>query len=277
MGFDRVGKRVKDVFKIKNIGSFLKDRGFYILLFVCIVAVGVTALWTFAGEEAPREEVPNEEAQHINEPVQGNEAAQLPDYNQTNYYRQEGNEAQIYEGGDAASPAVDGLVSAEPSEHTVVEEAVTKGGDPIAFPVLKHQMPEGVTMYKPVEGQVLKNFSLSELLYCRTLLQWSTHPGMDIEADSGSEVKAAMSGIVTDISEDPLMGIVITIDHGDGLKTRYANLSTADMVGLGQEVEGGQVISGIGRTAIASILNPPHLHFEVMFNGTNIDPKYFIE
>lgn len=273
MGFDRIGKRVKDVLNKKNILRFLRERGFYILLFVCIVAVGVTALWTFAGEEAPTEETP-----HVNESVLENEVSELPDYNQTDYYMLEGNEAQINASGDVTTPVVDGLIIGDPSEDiAIVEEAVTKGGEPIAYPVLKHQMPEGITMYKPVEGQILKNFSLSELLYCRTLMQWSTHAGMDIEAESGSEVKAAMSGIVSDISEDPLMGIVITIDHGDGLKTRYANLSTADMVGLGQEVESGQIISGVGRTAIASILYPPHLHFEVLFNGINVDPKYFIE
>jgi murein DD-endopeptidase MepM/ murein hydrolase activator NlpD len=245
---------------------------------VCIVAVGITALWTFAGEETPSEETPQ-----VNEPVQEKEDSELPDYHQTDYYEPKGNGVQTDAGGDATPYVVDGLVGGELREDTVIvkdiakEEVVTKGGVPIAFPVLKHQIPEGITMYKPVEGEVLKNFSLNELLYCRTLKQWSTHPGMDIEADSGSEVKAAMAGIVTDISEDPLMGIVITLDHGDGIKTRYANLSTADMVGLGQEVEGGQVISGVGRTAIASILYPPHLHFEVLFNGTNIDPKYFIE
>lgn len=265
MGFDSIGKRVKDVFKLKNIGSFLKDHGFYILLFVCIVAVGVTALWTFAGEEIPPEGTPP-----VSEPVQDKEVAEMPEYNQTNEYG--------FEGNDATSPIVHDVVSDDISdEDVIVEETVTKGGEPIAYPVLKHQIPDGITMYKPVEGQILKNYSLDELLFCRTLMQWSVHSGMDIEADSGSEVKAAMAGIIADINEDPLMGIVITIDHGDGLKTRYANLSTTDMVRLGQEVEGGQVISGVGRTAISSILYPPHVHFEVLFNGTNIDPKYFIE
>ena len=81
MGFDRIGKRVKDVFKIKSIVSILKDHGFYILLFVCIVAVGVTALWTFAGEETPTEEAPP-----ISKPVQDNEVSNLPEYNQTDVY-----------------------------------------------------------------------------------------------------------------------------------------------------------------------------------------------
>jgi len=273
MGFDQYKKRVMNMFSKKNFGKFLKDHGFYIVLFICIVAVGVTALWTLAGPEPTPEDAPMPE-----EPVADEKSAELPEADEMSGYETGEIDTEMNAVSDENIPIVQDISVEEEIETVeVLETAVTKGGDPISFPVISQNMPEGVELYKPVKGRILKSFAKDQLLYCRTLKQWSTHNGLDIEAQAGDEVKAAMAGVVEEIAEDPLMGIVIIINHGEGLKTRYANLSTADMVSLGKEVEAGQVISGIGRTSIASILYPPHLHFEVLFNGVNVDPEKLIK
>ena len=56
-------------------------------------------------------------------------------------------------------------------------------------------------------------------------------------------------------------------------KNLYANLSTGNMVTVGQKVDKGQIIRGVGSTASAEILDGPHLHFEVLLNGESVDPK----
>lgn len=133
------------------------------------------------------------------------------------------------------------------------------------------------TMVYPVQGNVLKEHTMDELVYSKTLKEWRTHPGIDIEASTGTEVKAALGGTVEEITEDPLMGICITLDHGNGLKTFYANLSTGNMVTVGQKVDKGQIISGVGNTASAEILDGPHLHFEVLLNDQSVDPKNYLK
>jgi murein DD-endopeptidase MepM/ murein hydrolase activator NlpD len=133
------------------------------------------------------------------------------------------------------------------------------------------------SMNMPVNGEIIQAYNVDSLVYSETLKEWTTHNGMDIAGDLGDEVRAALAGKVESIKEDPLYGIVITLDHGNGLKTVYIGLSTKDMVKEGQQVEANQVISGIGRTAGFEITEDPHLHFEVWLDGELQDPQDYIK
>ncbi|MFM7858000.1 MAG: M23 family metallopeptidase, partial [Flammeovirgaceae bacterium] len=102
------------------------------------------------------------------------------------------------------------------------------------------------------------------------------HDGVDIVAPLGANVLASGDGIVTLISQSELLaglGHYIEIDHGDGILTRYAHLSEIK-VRYGQRVAKGQPIGAIGSSG-GSIA--PHLHYEVIKNGKNVNPvKYII-
>ena len=95
-------------------------------------------------------------------------------------------------------------------------------------------------------------------------------------AQEGEEVKAALSGEVVEVYEDPLWGIVIIIDHGNGLMTKYANLDTEEMVKEGLRVNKGQVINRVGRSASIEMMEEAHIHFEVIKDGVNVDPKDYL-
>lgn len=145
-----------------------------------------------------------------------------------------------------------------------------------AVTAIKMQEPKVETMLAPVFGSICLDFSDSELLYSKTLDMWTTHEGLDIKAEEGSQVRAVMDGKISEVTNDPQWGMTIAIDHGGGITTIYSNLSTLDMVTLGQEVKKGDVISGIGRTAIIEIAEESHLHFEIMKDGKNLDPKIYL-
>jgi murein DD-endopeptidase MepM/ murein hydrolase activator NlpD len=66
------------------------------------------------------------------------------------------------------------------------------------------------------------------------------------------------------------------IDHGSGIVTKYSNLSTLDLISIGQNIKKGDVISGVGKTALCEIVEEPHLHFEVLKDGKHIDPKNYL-
>lgn len=132
------------------------------------------------------------------------------------------------------------------------------------------------SMAVPVLGSVCMEFSDSALLYSSTLDQWTTHNGLDIKSEEGSPVRAAMDGTVSEVINDPQLGLTIVLDHGNEVYSKYSNLSTLDLVALGQEIKKGDVISGIGRTALYEINDEAHLHFEVLKSGKNIDPKQFL-
>jgi len=95
------------------------------------------------------------------------------------------------------------------------------------------------------------------------------HNGVDIAAAYGSHVQAAGAGRVVFAGVQGSYGQTILIDHGGGRQTRYAHLSEP-LVQAGDHVQAGQVV---GRTGNSGRSTGPHLHFEVLVNGTPVDPQ----
>ena len=96
----------------------------------------------------------------------------------------------------------------------------------------------------------------------------SFHAGLDFPADTGTAVTAAASGRVVFAGYDDGWGLTVQLDHGNGLRTRYAHLS-AITVSLGATVGAGGLVGRVGSTGSAT---GPHLHFEVTVRGANADP-----
>jgi murein DD-endopeptidase MepM/ murein hydrolase activator NlpD len=94
------------------------------------------------------------------------------------------------------------------------------------------------------------------------------HTGIDISTDAGQPVYATAAGRVESAAYNGAYGRMIVIDHGYGLKTRYAHLS-GFAVAPGDQVERGRVIGYIGATGRTT---GPHLHYELLVNGQLTDP-----
>lgn len=99
------------------------------------------------------------------------------------------------------------------------------------------------------------------------------HYGIDIEANKGVPIKAALGGQVIQAATDPSYGNYIRIQHGDGIITAYAHCSVLS-VKTGQKVKQGDVIGKVGDTGAAI---GPHLHFEVWKDGKALNPLNFIK
>jgi murein DD-endopeptidase MepM/ murein hydrolase activator NlpD len=102
--------------------------------------------------------------------------------------------------------------------------------------------------------------------------QQKFHAGLDLKVAYGQEVRAASGGVVKFAGEQPGYGTTVVVDHGDGLETRYAHLSSAD-VKTGAQVEAGQPIARSGNSGRST---GAHLHFEVRQDGQPIDPERVI-
>ncbi|MFZ9503581.1 MAG: M23 family metallopeptidase [Cyclobacteriaceae bacterium] len=103
------------------------------------------------------------------------------------------------------------------------------------------------------------------------------HLGLDILAETGTEVLASGNGRVKEVHHDSSpggSGTYIVIDHGKGFQTRYSKLGSTSLR-LGQFVRQGQVIGLVGQTGSSFA---PHLHYEVLVSGKHVDPvTFFIE
>ena len=95
------------------------------------------------------------------------------------------------------------------------------------------------------------------------------HEGVDFPAPTGTPVAAAGSGRVVFAGPSGSgWGTLVVLSHGNGIRTRYAHLSQV-MVRVGQQISTGATIGLVGATGEAT---GPHLHFEVLLRGANVDP-----
>lgn len=99
------------------------------------------------------------------------------------------------------------------------------------------------------------------------------HKGVDFAGKTGSDVVAVAGGIVTQASRNGGYGYMVEIDHGNGYVTRYGHNQML-LVKAGEAIKRGQVIAKLGSTGRST---GPHVHFEVVKDGTQIDPMKFVQ
>lgn len=105
-------------------------------------------------------------------------------------------------------------------------------------------------------------------LYDDRVVDHQDHLGYDLASVKQTPILAAQSGTVTAVEDIGIYGNVVLIDHGLGLSSLYAHLSSTD-VEAGNEVRAGQPVGRSGQTGLAS---GDHLHFSVLVGGEHVDP-----
>lgn len=101
----------------------------------------------------------------------------------------------------------------------------------------------------------------------------SFHYGVDFAGKRGSDIRAAAAGIVAFAGTRNGLGRVVTLDHGNGFRTRYAH-NLKNLVQLGERVDKGQAIAKLGSSGRST---GNHVHFEVLKNGKHLNPMKFIQ
>lgn len=122
---------------------------------------------------------------------------------------------------------------------------------------------------KPLSGTITSEFGAREVIADGMT---SDHKGIDIAAESGTNIKAAMAGTVSVAEENSEYGRFIKITNGD-VMTVYAHCEKLK-VKVGDKVKLGQTIATVGSTGVST---GPHLHFEIRLSNRYINPRYVIE
>lgn len=99
------------------------------------------------------------------------------------------------------------------------------------------------------------------------------HNGLDIAVPTGTQVRATADGRVSFAGWNGGYGILVIIDHGNGVETRYAHLSRLN-VSAGQKVDRGQVIAFSGNTGVST---GPHLHYEIRYRNNPVNPQTYLK
>lgn len=158
---------------------------------------------------------------------------------------------------------------------TSIDEFSEEDVNPVNSTV--EEIKNNPTFQTPVEGEIVKHFGKDKLIYSETLKEWTTHLGIDIKADKTTVVKAAADGVVKSIKNDPRYGLTVVLEHENGFTSVYSNLLTAEFVVVGENVKAGQTLGTVGNSATFEILDDAHLHFEILKDGSAIDPEMYIK
>jgi murein DD-endopeptidase MepM/ murein hydrolase activator NlpD len=115
----------------------------------------------------------------------------------------------------------------------------------------------------PVDGWTTQTFTND------TTQEKGGHPGIDIAAPAGTNIKAPAPGTVFAVLQDVDYGTMVVLEHDGGFITRYGHCAKV-MVSVGDRIVQGQIVAVVGNTGHSSA---PHLHYEVIKNGKNVDPQ----
>ncbi len=253
---------------------FLDDKGFYIILFLCLVAIGVSGYVLFFTEvptndtQIPPIYTPNLESQDDTETTTDDFSKIISDVHEE--------ETDLI---DAKSEDTAEVVVPKPLEVEDVSE-VSQGKVPAvtAKPENPPEPQKEETLFvSPVPGEVIKVFSGTELVFNETMDDWRVHVGTDFEASEGDRVYAIADGIIDDVYLSELWGQCVVIDHGEELFTVYTGLAENVTVSKGENIKSGEVIGAKGQPTVSEALQKSHIHIEAIQNGQYIDVMNLIQ
>ena len=98
------------------------------------------------------------------------------------------------------------------------------------------------------------------------------HNGLDIAADTGSDIAAAYDGTVTAAGYSSSYGYYIIVTHSENVQTLYAHCSRL-IAAEGNIVKKGETVAKVGSTGRST---GPHVHFEIRVGGYRIDPEWML-
>lgn len=252
--------------------SITDKDGFYVILFICICIVTTTAVWVSKNNFDKANNLQSLDylqfAEGYYDDIENLEEEESKDVTLIEIDEKESEETKSEETDKELTQDTEDKGAETPEEQ---KTKVTSAQSNSASEELVV-----TTMGQPTVGNLSMDYADSTLVYSKTLDQWTTHYGIDIKANEGAAVKVVLDGVIKSIERDTDYGILITVDHGNGLETKYGCLSTDAMVTVGQEVKKGDAISGIGKGAGIELADGPHLHFEVIKDGKNVNPKNYL-
>ncbi len=129
-------------------------------------------------------------------------------------------------------------------------------------------MSSGLGFTMPVSGKITSPFGIRRAPRAGATVK---HEGIDIAVPVGTPVKSALGGVVKKTGSTSAQGTYIVVDHGGGLESVYKHLSHVTAK-VGTAVNEGDMIARSGNTGVST---GPHLEFQLIRNGTPIDPMSF--
>jgi len=252
---------------------FIEGKGFYIVLFLCVAVVGVSA-WSLNLTMSRTEK---DLSSSLEETLQNVPAISVPTaipvppvvIEPTTTPEKKKDAETVAPPQVTAAP----VATPKPTEKAAPSAASVEPKATEA-PKTTSKIPDNFIW--PVAGTVEQPYAMEVLAYDRTMQDWRTHNGVDIAANLGEKVKVIAPGVVESVITEPLYGTSVTVLHSGGLRSVYRNLSAEPPVGEGQQLNMGDIIGTVGQTASVEAGDVTHLHFEMSLNNQPVNPAEYL-
>ncbi len=287
--------------KKNKFTEFFKGKGYYVLLFVGVLAIAAVAIIGSRLSSEPQEE--GEDFVDLNEPdnnIAAEEDNDLQAENNISSGDVANNEDSTAQNNTADQVAdndslleydiytqeeengIDLAEAAEPEEKKTAEEepkAVETAGRTVEADMKTNNLNFNVEkgLLWPVEGNVIMPYSMDHTIYYATLMQFKCNPAIIIDAEVGTEVKAAADGVVTSIEIDEETGLTITTDIGNGFSLVYGQLSQDDnSLKIGSRLKEGDILGTISKPTKYYSVEGSNLYFQVLENNETVNPMLYL-
>ncbi len=287
--------------KKNKFTEFFKGKGYYVLLFVGVLAIAAVAI--IGSNLSSEPQIEGQDFVDLNEP-NNNIAAEDDDMLQAENNNSSDDVANNEDNtqNDTAAQDVannDSLLEydiyTQDEENGVDLADATKAGDKDAAVTepdavetsgttveadnrtenLKFNVEKGLLW--PVEGNVIMPYSMEHTTYFSTLMQFKCNPAIIIDAEVGTEVKAATDGVVTNIDTNEETGLTITTDIGNGFSLVYGQLSEKDnSLKVGDRVKEGKIIGTVNEPTKYYSVEGSNLYFQVLENSETVNPMLYL-
>lgn len=295
--------------KKNRFTEFLKGKGYYVLLFVGVVAIAAVAI--IGSQLSAKQEQQNNEFVDIND-VDDNIAAEDGDYelaennpisegivnsegdastdfaanddtantsadNSTNQDVASNEDMIELEGYEEDNVAQSETPTKTAARDVVRETGTTSARNETGETAENLSFSEDDSLMWPVMGNVIMNYSMDHTIYFATLMQYKCNPAIIIDAEVGTEVKAAATGVVTNIEmNNEETGITVTMDIGDGYSVVYGQLSDDMSLEVGDLVKAGEVIATVSKPTKYYSVEGSNLYFMVKEGDKTINPMLLL-
>jgi len=289
--------------KKNSLAEFFKGKGYYVLLFVGIIAIAAVAI-IGSNLSSNNDDETEDFVVDLNEPdnniaSEDNNNLQADTNDSLDQVSDQGQGIDVAEGSDdvanndslleydvyseeeengidLAEYKPDHIRAAEKSQTNTEEETPaveTTGATVQNLPNLSFQVDKGLLW--PVEGNVIMNYNVDHLVYHATLMQFKVNPAIIIDAEVGTEVKSAADGVIADIYDDPVTGLTVTMNIGDGYSLLYGQLANVNHK-IGDRLSEGDVIGVINEPTKFYSVEGSNLYFMVLEDEETVNPMLLL-
>lgn len=297
--------------KTNKFTEFLKGKGYYVLLFVGVLAIAAVAIVgsrlspgtenqgdidlnepdnNIASEDDGNQLADNDHSSNVivnngqDDNLQNDDATNDLANNDTTIPNDDLIEFAEYsvdedDGVDVADNAADEQVTQKDTTDDVVKapdvlETTGKTVQSQNTPInLSFNIDDGLMW--PVKGNVIMKYSTDHTIYHNTLKQFKVNPAIIIDAEVGTEVQAATKSIVTAITNNEVTGVTVKTDIGDEYSLVYGQLDNVDLE-VGDKLDEGEVIGTIASPSKYYSVEGSNLYFQVIQNEKTLNPMLYL-